>query len=87
MSTDPTKADTVAQAKKRLDDAREAYLAADKIASSAVAAADAAGEPRFYGVKNRELHIAEREAIDVLLDANEEYKVALTLWKSLNDWK
>lgn len=71
------------EAKARLDEARATYLEAEKVATAAIAAADEAGEPRFAGVTNRALHVAEREAIDALLDAKAFYEAALQTWRVL----
>lgn len=85
--SDPIASIDPVEAKRRLDEARAAYLAAKAAVEKATAAADAAGEPRFNGAKNRDLHIAEREAIDALLDAKAPYEAALQMWKSLVDWR
>lgn len=83
--TDPIEGINPVEAKTRLDAARAAYAAAESAAQEATAAADAAGEPRFYGVTNQDLHEAERDAIDALLDATGEYEIALQTWKTLLD--
>lgn len=88
MSNDPLANINRDEAKMRLDAARAAYVAAEEVATAAIAAADEAGEPRFAGITNRQVHVAEREAIDALLDAKDEYEVALQTWRAIlyRDW-
>lgn len=71
------------EAKRNLVASRAAYLAAESVAENAIASSDAAGEPRVNGAMNRELHLAERDAIEALLDAKDDYDQALRTWHTL----
>lgn len=83
---DPIASLDPAEVRRRLDETRAAFLQALDLAKDAIAAADAAGDPRDYGVTNRELHIAEAEAIATLREASDQYGAAIQARQTLSDW-
>lgn len=80
---DPIESIDPDEARRNLATSRAAYLAAETAAEKAVAASDEAGEPRVNGVLNRELHLAERDAIAALLDMKDDYEQALKTWHAV----
>lgn len=81
MTIDPLANIDPVEARARLEAARAAYRAAEAALEAATAAADEAGEPRYGGAMNHDLHLAEREAIEALLDAKPEYETAIQTYK------